>query len=73
MATLKQEAITEMLKLPDTASLDDMRVILEKVRLNNNARKRKPQEVIKVVNECYGSLGTGRRTDDILAGLRGDL
>jgi hypothetical protein len=48
-----------------------MRLMLERVNLN--ARKRDSQEVIKAVNECYGSLGMGCRTDDILAELRGDL
>ncbi len=68
MQAIKQEILETLIRLPDTASLEDIRAVLETFW----HRKLTPKTMsIHPVDACYGTLGTGRRTNDIMAELRG--
>lgn len=68
MPVIRQEILETLIRLPDTASLEDILAVLEKFWY----RKATPKTaLIHPVDACYGTLGTGRRTNDIMAELRG--
>jgi hypothetical protein len=71
MAVIKQEIIETLVKLPDTAGLEDILAVLEKFWQPNNRATPKITP-LHPVDVCYGTLGTGRRTKDLMVELRGE-
>jgi hypothetical protein len=68
MPAIKQEILETLIRLPDTANLEDILAVLETFWHRKMTSKTAP---IHPVDACYGTLGTGRRTNDIMAELRG--
>jgi hypothetical protein len=66
MQAIKQQVIEAISKLPDTVTLEDIMLMLEKIRY------RTPGKKSHSLDEFVGALGTGRQTEDIMAELRDD-
>jgi hypothetical protein len=71
MTVIKQEIIETLVKLPDTAGLEDILTVLEKFWHPSKVTPKVAS--LHPVDACYGTLGTGRRTKDIMAELRDEL
>ena len=58
METLKQSAITAISQLPETASFNDIQVILEQLKPSRNAIKleKEPISFLEAAKEFIGSL-----------------
>jgi hypothetical protein len=64
---IKQTAIATIAKLPDDADIQEIIAALE--RIEPAPAKQPPPHP---VDACFGALGCGRRTDTVMAELRGE-
>ena len=67
MQLAKQQALSAIAKLPESVSLDDIIKALQRFKETSSKIPEHP------VDQCFGVLGKGRRTDNIIAELRDEL
>jgi hypothetical protein len=65
MQAIKQEAITTIAQLSDSASIEEIIAALEKIRDGAAC-----ESAEHPVDACFGALGSGRRTDVLISELR---
>ncbi len=68
MQAIKQEAIAKISHLPDDADISDIIAVLEKMKLVDSTKT-----AANPVDNYFGALGSGRRTDTVIAELREEL
>ncbi len=68
MQAIKQEAIATISHLPDDADISDIIAVLEKMKLVYSTKS-----AANPVDTYFGTLGSGRRTDTVMAELREEL
>ena len=68
MQAIKQEAIAKISHLPDDADISEIIAVLEKMKLSSPTTT-----AANPVDTYFGTLGSGRRTDTVMAELREEL
>ena len=68
MQAIKQEAIAKISRLPDDADISEIIAVLEKMKLGSPTKT-----AANPVDTYFGALGTGRRTDAVIAELRDEI
>ncbi len=61
MSAIKQAVIAEIARLPDNVDIGTIIEALEKLRENTRRQ---------AIDACFGTLGSRRRTDAVIAELR---